>query len=77
MSPGCMGPLRQFIPDRIETGTIMAAAATDGEVKLTGTRLDLVASVARILEARASRFRRRRMGWQSAGEAIASKGSIS
>ena len=40
-----------IIPDRIETGTyIMAAAATNGEVRLTGTRLDLVAAVARILE---------------------------
>ena len=28
----------------------MAAAATNGEVRLTGTRLDLVAAVARILE---------------------------
>jgi UDP-N-acetylglucosamine 1-carboxyvinyltransferase len=40
-----------IIPDRIETGTyIMAAAATNGEVRLTGTRLDLVAAVVRILE---------------------------
>src|ERR1700724_3287089 len=36
---------------RIETGTyIMAAAATNGEVRLTGPRLDLIAAVARILE---------------------------
>ena len=45
------GTTHSIIPDRIETGTyIMAAAATDGEVKLTGTRLDLVAGVAHILE---------------------------
>jgi UDP-N-acetylglucosamine 1-carboxyvinyltransferase len=45
------GTSHAIIPDRIETGTyIMAAAATNGEVKLTGTRLDLVAAVARILE---------------------------
>ena len=45
------GTNHSIIPDRIETGTyIMAAAATDGEVKLTGTRLDLVAGVAHILE---------------------------
>jgi UDP-N-acetylglucosamine 1-carboxyvinyltransferase len=45
------GTSHSIIPDRIETGTyIMAAAATDGEVRLTGTRLDLVAAVARILE---------------------------
>jgi UDP-N-acetylglucosamine 1-carboxyvinyltransferase len=46
------GTTHSIIPDRIETGTyIMAAAATDGEVRLTGTRLELVASVARILDA--------------------------
>jgi UDP-N-acetylglucosamine 1-carboxyvinyltransferase len=45
------GTTHSIIPDRIETGTyIMAAAATDGEVRLTGTRLDLVATVARVLE---------------------------
>jgi UDP-N-acetylglucosamine 1-carboxyvinyltransferase len=45
------GTSHSIIPDRIETGTyIMAAAATGGEVRLTGTRLDLVAAVARILE---------------------------
>jgi UDP-N-acetylglucosamine 1-carboxyvinyltransferase len=45
------GARHSIIPDRIETGTyIMAAAATDGEVRLTGTRLELVAAVARILE---------------------------
>ncbi len=41
-----------IIPDRIETGTyMMAAAATAGAVRLTGARLDLVAAVARILDA--------------------------
>ena len=45
------GAIHTIIPDRIETGTyMMAAAATDGEVRLTGARLDLVAGVARILE---------------------------
>src|SRR5438309_2075491 len=45
------GTTHSIIPDRIETGTyIMAAAATNGEVRLTGTRLDLVAAVARILD---------------------------
>jgi UDP-N-acetylglucosamine 1-carboxyvinyltransferase len=45
------GATHSIIPDRIETGTyIMAAAATDGEVRLIGTRLDIVASVARVLE---------------------------
>ncbi|MGA8759663.1 MAG: UDP-N-acetylglucosamine 1-carboxyvinyltransferase [Stellaceae bacterium] len=40
----------RIIPDRIETGTyIMAAAATGGEVRLTRTRLDLVTAVARLL----------------------------
>jgi UDP-N-acetylglucosamine 1-carboxyvinyltransferase len=40
-----------IIPDRIETGTyMMAAAATDGEVRLTGTRIDLVAALARTLD---------------------------
>src|SRR3982750_4877729 len=40
------------IPDRIETGTyMMAAAATGGEVRLTGARLDHVDAVRRILEA--------------------------
>jgi len=50
--PRLHGTTHSIIPDRIETGTyIMAAAATNGEVRLTGTRLDLVAAVARILEA--------------------------
>jgi UDP-N-acetylglucosamine 1-carboxyvinyltransferase len=45
------GTAHRIIPDRIETGTyIMAAAATDGEVRLTGTRIDLVAALVRILE---------------------------
>src|SRR5947207_2153394 len=49
--PRLHGAAHSVIPDRIETGTyIMAAAATNGEVRLTGTRLDLVAAVARILE---------------------------
>src|SRR5499427_3373062 len=40
------------IPDRIETGTyMMAAAATGGEVRLSGARLDHVESVVRVLEA--------------------------
>src|SRR5580700_9971119 len=49
--PRLHGATHSVIPDRIETGTyIMAAAATNGEVRLTGTRLDIVAAVARILE---------------------------
>ena len=41
-----------IVPDRIETGTyIMAAAATDGAVRLTGTRIDLVAALVRALDA--------------------------
>ena len=41
----------RVIPDRIETGTyMMAAAATGGEITLEGARLDHVAAVARILE---------------------------
>jgi UDP-N-acetylglucosamine 1-carboxyvinyltransferase len=49
--PRLHGTTHSIIPDRIETGTyIMAAAATGGEVMLTGTRLDLVATAARILE---------------------------
>jgi UDP-N-acetylglucosamine 1-carboxyvinyltransferase len=45
------GTTHAIIPDRIETGTyVMAAAATDGEVQLTGTRIDLVATLVRILE---------------------------
>src|SRR5437016_1926145 len=38
--PRLHGARHSVIPDRIETGTyIMAAAATNGEVRLTGTRL--------------------------------------
>jgi UDP-N-acetylglucosamine 1-carboxyvinyltransferase len=49
--PRLRGAVHTIIPDRIETGTyLMAAAATDGEVRLTGTRLDLVATVARVLD---------------------------
>ena len=45
------GASHRILPDRIETGTyMMAAAATAGEVRLTGTRLDLVATVASILD---------------------------
>jgi UDP-N-acetylglucosamine 1-carboxyvinyltransferase len=48
--PRLHGATHSIIPDRIETGTyIMAVAATDGEVRLTNTRLDLVAAVARAL----------------------------
>jgi UDP-N-acetylglucosamine 1-carboxyvinyltransferase len=46
------GARHRIIPDRIETGTyMMVAAATGGEVRLRGTRLDLVDSVVRILDA--------------------------
>jgi UDP-N-acetylglucosamine 1-carboxyvinyltransferase len=49
--PRLHGAAHSIIPDRIETGTyIMVAAATDGEIRLSNTRLDLVASVVRILE---------------------------
>lgn len=49
--PRLHGTTHSIIADRIETGTyIIAAAATDGEVKLTNTRLDLVATIARMLE---------------------------
>lgn len=45
------GATHTIIPDRIETGTyLMVTAATGGEVRLSGTRLDLVATVARLLE---------------------------
>src|SRR5246500_3694427 len=45
------GTTHRIIPDRIETGTyIMAAAATGGEVRLTGARIDLVAALVRTLE---------------------------
>ena len=46
------GARHTVIPDRIETGTyMMAAAATGGEVQLVGARLDHVDAVRRILEA--------------------------
>jgi UDP-N-acetylglucosamine 1-carboxyvinyltransferase len=45
------GATHRILPDRIETGTyMMAAAATSGELRLTGTRLDLVATVASVLD---------------------------
>ena len=45
------GTRHEVIPDRIETGTyLMAAAATGGEVRLDGARLDHVEAVARLLE---------------------------
>jgi len=45
------GTAHAIIPDRIETGTyMMAAAATDGELRLTGTRIDFVAALVRTLE---------------------------
>ncbi|HEX6443363.1 MAG TPA: UDP-N-acetylglucosamine 1-carboxyvinyltransferase [Stellaceae bacterium] len=49
--PSLHGARHTVIPDRIETGTyMMAAAATGGEVTLTGARLDHVDAVKRILE---------------------------
>ncbi|HVC55916.1 MAG TPA: UDP-N-acetylglucosamine 1-carboxyvinyltransferase [Stellaceae bacterium] len=49
---GLHGARHTVIPDRIETGTyMMAAAATGGEVQLLGGRLDQVEAVQRILEA--------------------------
>jgi UDP-N-acetylglucosamine 1-carboxyvinyltransferase len=48
---GLHGADHRIIPDRIETGTyIIAAAATDGEVELTDTRIDLVEALARALD---------------------------
>jgi UDP-N-acetylglucosamine 1-carboxyvinyltransferase len=48
---GLHGARHNVIPDRIETGTyMMAAAATGGEVRLVGARLDHVEAVRRILE---------------------------
>src|SRR5579863_8322646 len=45
------GARHTVIPDRIETGTyMMAAAATGGEVRLVGARLDHVEAVRRILD---------------------------
>jgi len=48
---GLHGARHTVIPDRIETGTyMMAAAATGGEALLVGARLDHVEAVRRILE---------------------------
>jgi UDP-N-acetylglucosamine 1-carboxyvinyltransferase len=48
---GLHGARHDVIPDRIETGTyMMAAAATGGEVRLAGARLGHVDAVRRILE---------------------------
>jgi UDP-N-acetylglucosamine 1-carboxyvinyltransferase len=45
------GASHRIIPDRIETGTyIIAAAATGGEVRLTRTKLDLITAMARVLD---------------------------
>src|SRR6202023_3529642 len=45
------GARHTVIPDRIETGTyMMAAAATGGDVRLVGARLDHVEAVVRVLE---------------------------
>jgi UDP-N-acetylglucosamine 1-carboxyvinyltransferase len=45
------GATHRIIPDRIETGTyMMAAAATGGELRLLRTRLDLVTALARVLD---------------------------
>ncbi|HVC53779.1 MAG TPA: UDP-N-acetylglucosamine 1-carboxyvinyltransferase [Stellaceae bacterium] len=45
------GARHRVIPDRIETGTyMMAAAATGGDISLVGARLDHVEAVVRILE---------------------------
>ena len=45
------GASHRIIPDRVETGTYMiAAAATGGEVHLTRTRLDLLTALARVLD---------------------------
>ncbi|HEY3910567.1 MAG TPA: UDP-N-acetylglucosamine 1-carboxyvinyltransferase [Stellaceae bacterium] len=45
------GAKHRILPDRIETGTyIMAAAATGGELRLSRTRLDLVTAAASVLD---------------------------
>src|SRR5438128_6462400 len=45
------GTRHTVIPDRIETGTyMMAAAATGGDVRLLGARLDHVEAVVRVLD---------------------------
>ncbi|MFI4948131.1 MAG: UDP-N-acetylglucosamine 1-carboxyvinyltransferase [Alphaproteobacteria bacterium] len=52
---GLHGARHTVIPDRIETGTyMMAAAATGGEVRLVGARLDHLDAVRRILESAAA-----------------------
>ncbi len=44
------GATHTILPDRIETGTYaMAAAITDGDIELTGARLDLIDAAARTL----------------------------
>jgi UDP-N-acetylglucosamine 1-carboxyvinyltransferase len=45
------GATHSIIPDRIETGTyLMAAAVTGGDVELVNTRYEPIAAVARVLE---------------------------
>lgn len=45
------GAMHQVISDRIEAGTYaMAAAITKGKIRLKGTRLDLIPTVARLLQ---------------------------
>ncbi|HTT78489.1 MAG TPA: UDP-N-acetylglucosamine 1-carboxyvinyltransferase [Stellaceae bacterium] len=49
--PRLHGARHRVIPDRIETGTyMMAIAATGGEVKLSGARIDQIEAVMRVLE---------------------------
>ncbi len=49
--PRLRGATHSVIPDRIETGTyMMAAAITGGEIELVGARYDMVAAAARALE---------------------------
>jgi UDP-N-acetylglucosamine 1-carboxyvinyltransferase len=49
--PRLHGATHSVIPDRIETGTyMMAAAITGGELELIGARQEFVAAVARVLE---------------------------
>ncbi len=50
-SSGCTARTTRSIPDRIETGTyLMAAAIAGGAVELVGARYDMVGAVARSLE---------------------------
>jgi UDP-N-acetylglucosamine 1-carboxyvinyltransferase len=50
--PRLGGARHRVIPDRIETGTyMMAAAAAGGEVRLAGAPLDQIMAVARLLDA--------------------------